>query len=175
MTRPEFTILVKAMKSVYTSGFFIPDQNAYDVWYVALQDLPYKVAHDAVMTYIKTEKGIPTPADIRNLASSSVERIAMTEMEAWSQVRKAICNSLYHAEEEFEKFPEAVKRAVGSPSTLKEWAMSDISDVNTVVSSNFMRSYRSARMQENKESMSTDFSKLVQDLRARERYLESAT
>ena len=69
----------------------------------------------------------------------------------WSEkVKNAIRNSLYNAKEEYYKLPENIQRLVGSPSTLREWAMLDISELDTVVQSNFMRSYK-ARQEHEKE------------------------
>ena len=45
MEREEFKILVKAMKAVYAQPTFIPDKDAFDVWYGLLQDLPYEQAN----------------------------------------------------------------------------------------------------------------------------------
>ena len=39
MEREEFKILVKAMKAVYAQPTFIPDKDAFDVWYGLLQDV----------------------------------------------------------------------------------------------------------------------------------------
>ena len=43
MTREEWAVLVKAMKAVYTSPSFLPDQNAFDTWYGLLKDIDYKL------------------------------------------------------------------------------------------------------------------------------------
>lgn len=72
----------------------------------------------------------------------------LNEMAAWEMVQKAIRNSGYHAEEEFEKLPEIVQKSVVSPSQLKEWALTENLNVE-VVSSNFMRTYRVERAREN--------------------------
>ena len=65
-------------------------------------------------------------------------------MEAWSLVRRAISNSTYNAEQEFERLPEAVQRAVGSPANLREMAALDIERVETVEQSHFIRAYDAA-------------------------------
>ena len=65
-------------------------------------------------------------------------------MEAWSLVRRAISNSTYNAEQEFERLPEAVQRAVGSPANLREMAALDIERVETVEQSHFIRAYVAA-------------------------------
>ena len=66
----------------------------------------------------------------------------MTEYEAWNTVKKAIGNGYYGCVEEFGKLPEILRRLVGSPNQLRDWATMESEALNTVVASNFMRSYR---------------------------------
>lgn len=152
MEREEFKTLVKGMKAVYAQPTFIPDQDAFNVWYELLKDLPYTQANIAIQKYMLTEKFPPTIADIRAKANDIIARVeeSMSELEAWSLVSKAISNSGYHAQEEFDKLPEACQRAVGNSSNLKEWAMMESDKVATVEQSHFIRNYRVAvqRMQE---------------------------
>lgn len=147
MTRDEFKILVKAMKAVYAQPTFLPDQDAFNVWYGMLKDIPYGLANLAVQKHIMTEKFPPTIADIRSQASCITTRPeeTMTELEAWTLVYKAICNSSYNAEKEFEKLPRACQIAVGSPANLREWATMDNDQVVTVEQSHFIRNYRTAQ------------------------------
>ena len=77
---------------------------------------------------------------------------SLTEMEAWTLVSRAARNSAYHAEREFEKLPPAVQQAVGGPEQLRAWAMMDTSEFESVVASNFMRTYRTVQERE-RESM----------------------
>ena len=46
------------------------------------------------------------------------------------------------ARAEFDKLPPVIQRLVGAPSQLQEWAQMDSDTVNSVVASNFQRSYR---------------------------------
>lgn len=148
MTREQFAVLVKAMKSAYTKPDFLPDQNSFNVWYALLQDLDYRVLSAAVQSHIQTSPYLPTVADLRSRAQQFTAKDPLNEMTAWSMVYKAICNSGYHAEEEFAKLPETVQRAVGSPANLREWAAMDISTVSSVGQSNFLRAYRAASARE---------------------------
>lgn len=66
----------------------------------------------------------------------------MTEQEAWALVAEAVRNGTYGAEKEFEALPPVVQRLVGSPRQLREWAVTDSHELQTVVASNFQRSYR---------------------------------
>ena len=55
MEREQFKVLVKAMKAVYAQPTFIPDQDAFNVWFALLGDLPYKQAELAVQKHMATE------------------------------------------------------------------------------------------------------------------------
>ena len=48
MTREEFKTLVKGMKAVYAQPTFIPDQDAFNVWFELLKDIPYQQANVAI-------------------------------------------------------------------------------------------------------------------------------
>lgn len=146
MTREDFAVLVKAMKAVYSSENFIADKDAFDVWYGLLQDLPYEQANLAIQKYMATEKFPPTIADIRTKATEIIAPAeeSMNELQAWALVQKAIRNSGYNSEKEFERLPEACKIAVGTPANLREWALMDSDQVATVEQSHFIRNYRAA-------------------------------
>jgi len=61
-----------------------------------------------------------------------------------------------------------LQKIVGSPNTLREWALMDVETVNSVIQSNFMRSYR-AKMTKMKEyAMLPESTKqLIQSLAAK--------
>ena len=85
---------------------------------------------------------MPTPGQIIN--KISVIRQSendMTELEAWGYVSKAIRNSAYNAKSEYDKLPEILKQCV-TPDLLKDWATVEGEDVQTVIQSNFLRTYR---------------------------------
>lgn len=140
MTREEFSILVKGMKAVYSDPKFIADKDAFDVWYAMLNDLEYSQVSNACKMFMMTSKFPPTIADLRTGVVKQTQPQELTPTEAWALAYKAICNSAYHADEEYEKLPPMVKRAVGSPDNLRTWATS--SDFNeSVEQSQFIKIY----------------------------------
>ena len=146
MTREQFGVLVKGMKAVYGDPKFIPDADAIKVWYEFFKDEDYMVVQAAVQKYMANNEFPPTVAGIRKiLAQMNTSSDDMTEGYAWSLVYKAICNSSYCAREEFEKLPEVCQKAVGRYENLREWAMVSTDEVNTVIHSNFLRSFRAAK------------------------------
>lgn len=154
MTRDEFKKIVKGLKSIFSDPKFIADQDAFDMWYALLKDLDYEVASMATQAYMQTEKFSPTPADIRRYASQITSPLTndMSEVEAWGMVSKAVCNSLYHSEEEFERLPKLIQQVLGNPIRLRELAQLDVAQLQTVEASNFMRSYR-ARLEVHKREL----------------------
>lgn len=169
MTREQFKVLVKAMKAVYTNPGFIPDQDAFDVWYSMLKDLDYAIASRAVQMHLQTEESPPTVAGIRkqSVKLKADETDDLNETAAWSLVLKAIRRSTYYSEEEFAKLPATVQRAVASPKQLREWAT--LEDVDgktlTVIQSNFQRAFRAEQQRERERNkLSPDVLKLMRPL-----------
>ena len=169
MTKDQFKVFVKAMKAVYTNPGFIPDQDAFDVWYSMLKDLDYTIASRAVQMHLQTEESLPTVAGIRkqSVKLKADETDDLNETAAWSLVLKAIRRSTYYSEEEFAKLPATVQRAVASPKQLREWAM--LEDVDgktlTVIQSNFQRTFRAEQQRERERSkLSPDVLKLMKPM-----------
>lgn len=169
MTKDQFKILVKAMKAVYTNPGFIPDNDAFDVWYSMLKDLDYALASRAVQMHMQTEETTPTVAGIRKQSAKlkADETDDLNETAAWSLVLKAIRRSAYYSEEEFAKLPATVQRAVASPKQLREWAT--LEDVDgktlTVIQSNFQRTFRAEQQRERERSkLSPDVLKLMKPM-----------
>lgn len=105
---------------------------------------PYEVVAAAVKALISTDiKGFPPViGQVKEKIHLLTHPQEMAPMEAWSYVAKAIRNSAYNSKEEFEKLPEIVQAVVGSPDQLQEWAGMDADTVQSVIASNFQRSFQ---------------------------------
>ena len=90
MTREEFKVLVKGMKAVYAQPTFIPDQDAFNMWFALVGDLPYEVCSVAIKKYMLTNKFPPTVAEIRELASNVINGDQLTWGEAWERAMTAV-------------------------------------------------------------------------------------
>ena len=71
-----------------------------------------------------------------------IEIEQLSEGEAWAMVKKAIQDGNYHSEERFNELPPLVQRAIGGAAMIRQWAQTDSDEVNTVIMSNFQRTYR---------------------------------
>lgn len=87
----------------------------------------------------------PTVGEIKNQLYRIQTADGLNDGQAWNLVEKACRRGLYHAQEEFDKLPPDVQMAVGGPEQLKAWARMDAETVNSVVASNFRRTYRTVQ------------------------------
>ncbi len=143
MTREETKKILRIIYNCFPN--FRPDNivETTEVWELMLADYTYPQISVALKSYIlsNTSGFAPTIGQLVELVHSVSKPQELNEMEAWSLVSKAIRNSGYRYAEEFLKLPEIIQRAVGTPEQLRIWATDE--DYNeTVVMSNFQRSYR---------------------------------
>ena len=152
MTRQEAIAIMAMLKTAYPS--FYKDLSkeelnaAVNLWATMFADDPAYIVTEAVKSLMCTLKYPPTIADVKEKIAMITQPPTMTEMEAWQKVRRAI--SYYDADETFAQLPPILQKIVGSPSVLRQWAQMEAETVDSVIQSNFMRSYK-ARVAHEKE------------------------
>lgn len=121
-----------------------------NLWCDMFANDDYRIVGAAVKAYIATdEKGFPPNVGIiKSHIRKLTEPEEMTEQEAINLIMKAVSNGIYNSGEEYRKLPPVLQRLVGSPARLREWAAMDSDTVNSVVSSNLMRSYKAIQSRE---------------------------
>lgn len=156
MTREETIKILAVLRGAYPAFYRdITKQEAEStiaLWMSMFDEEPYELVAAAVKAFIAGDgKGFP-PAigQIKERIRQITQTEEMTEQEAWALVSKAICNSTYGSEEEFAKLPPEIQAVVHDPGQLRQWAMSPADSVETVIASNFMRSFK-AKQKVNRE------------------------
>lgn len=153
MTDKETRKIIAVLMVAYPNYKPINIDFTVSVWTDILSDYSYSEVDVAIKAYISTDTSGFAPAIgqvIDKIKSITTPR-QMTDAEAWSLVRKAISDSSYNATDRFNELPVTCQRAVGSPAQLRMWAL-DASYNENVVSSNFMRSYRTEVARQNELS-----------------------
>lgn len=120
-----------------------PETTA-SIWARMFPSEEYPRVEAAIMAFVASDvKGYP-PAigQIKEKLAQMEADNTLDEAGAWSLVAAAMRNGIYGSEKEFRNLPADIQRSVGSANQLREWAMMDTETVNSVVCSNFMRSYR---------------------------------
>jgi hypothetical protein len=65
MNRQEFGQFVMAMRTYYNKEKLVPNDQAMELWYMQLSDIPYDIACEMLNRWVQVEKWSPTIADIR--------------------------------------------------------------------------------------------------------------
>lgn len=113
MNTKEFTTLAMAIKTYYPRERILPNEQAMDLWYGQLKDIPYNVAEAALNKWVSTNKWSPSIADIRELATSIQHGDIPDWGEAWEKVCAA-CRRLGRdrSREALESFDDLTREAV---------------------------------------------------------------
>lgn len=132
--------MVQAMYPNFQQGRNIALTTA--LWEKVLADEDFRSVCAAYTAYLATDtRGFPpAPGALKEILHR--REGDLTEVAAWAMVRKAISNSAYDSEREFAALPETLRRTIGDAKTLRSWALMNEEEVETVISSNFQRSYK---------------------------------
>lgn len=153
MSREEIQDLLISIQSLYPNWKPENKTATVNAWHWALEEYPAPEVKAALQMYVKTNNTgfAPSVSQIINGIYKPMEKDTLSEGEAWSLVKRAIQDGNYHAEERYNELPPLVQKAVGSPNMIHQWAGTDSDEVNTVIMSNFQRSYKTIvqREQEN--------------------------
>ena len=151
MNRLETGRILAMITAIYPS--FSKDRDPKilaDVWHRVFMNVPYDTVERALSAFLASDtKGFPpTPGAINAYIVRAKQAKEMTDTEAWGLVYKALTRGGYNSREEFEKLPPKIRKIVGSPAQIHEWAMLPASEVCTVIASSFMRTYRARQEME---------------------------
>lgn len=166
MTEQETKSVLSYLNATWDMAKDKDPRQVLAVWQDIFAEDDVRLVQAAVKLYVNQEKFPPKPADIRAKMKKLVQEREGTEMEAWNKVRRAIHGASMEnwsrtltengpgkpsAVVAFEKLPPEIRTVVGCPEQLANWEMLDSKQLDTVVQSNFMRSYRTVI--EDKERM----------------------
>lgn len=148
MTREETLLILAVLKAAYPHAF--KDMKKSDgeamvnLWQMQFASENYQEVSAAVNALIATRTVgySPTIGEVKERLYRLRNVNELSEGEAWGMVYKALSNGYYGYMDEWKKLPQEVQRAVGNPEQLREWSQMETDTVQSVVASNFMRSYR---------------------------------
>lgn len=156
MTREETLAVMGVLKAAYPSyyrGMTKADaESVVGLWSAMFaDDDPALVAAAVKALIVASDREFPPLiGTVKEKMRQLTAKDEMTDAEAWALVAKAVKNGIWGAEDEFHKLPPDVRRIVGTPSQLRDWARMDSSALHSVVASNFQRAYR-VRTEKNRE------------------------
>lgn len=175
MTRNQTVEIIGLLQTNYPDVYRNMSDDALaatvNLWARMFTDEPYEIVAAAVMGYIanNTARFAPNIGQVKEAIRKLTHQDELTEGEAWAMVSRALRRSTYDSQEEFAALPPIVQKAVGSPAQLREWAGMDADTVQSVVASNFQRTYRTmlaraAEQEKTPERIRAYFSGLTQPM-----------
>lgn len=90
MTKKEFALIALALQEYYPRDKLLQTNEARELWFKQLQDIPYQIAEAGVQKWVSLNKWSPTIADIREMATSVSLGSIPDWGEAWNEVQVAI-------------------------------------------------------------------------------------
>ena len=143
MDKQEAYQILTLLQANYPDSFRGMSKEAANVkvnlWADMFSEEPFEAVAAAAKAYIATDTGgfMPTIGKLKDMLHRMQSPQQMTQMEAWGLVAGALRNSVYGADDEFRKLPPAVQRA-----------LMDAETVQSVVASNFQRSFQVCQKRE---------------------------
>ena len=182
MTIDEMAEIMDVLEIAYPAFYARQDESAklkaMELWATTFADDPAQMVAMAVKAFIVSDtKGFPPNiGQIKDIIYKVTmpRELEMSELEAWTLVRRAIRGASMadwsrklgpdgigppSAVAKFNALPEILQRLVGDPGQLALWEELPDDEINTVIQSNFMRSWR-AMVSHEKEMLA-----LPQDIR----------
>lgn len=158
MTEEQVGKLLMTIQAYYPN-YKPPDKKiTLNAWYIMLVEYPEELVLQALRACIATNTSgfAPDVGQIMSKIQTISQPQELDGMTAWGLVSKALRNGTYGAVEEFNKLPPTVQKAVGLSDNLKNWATSDYQTIETVIQSNFLRTYEAVVKRETEISRMPD-------------------
>lgn len=160
-----FAVLKANYNNFFKSMSRLDAQAMVNLWAEMFENVSYSLVGAAVKAYIASDTTgyPPNVGQINEQIRRLTQREQMTEQEAVALIMKATRNGIYNAQEEYDKLPPILQRLAGSPDQIRAWAVMDADELQTVVSSNLMRSYRViAKKEEERQTLPASVAQLLE-------------
>lgn len=137
MTSKECLQLLGMMRSLFPNEKQMTDEDIKVkamFWADIMKDISYQQALEGLRHYAATSTTgfAPQPAHILNYAR---HKNKLTDAEIERYLLRALSNSTYNSEAEFERLPEDIKKLVGSPAELRSQATRETDDTRIYIKS----------------------------------------
>ena len=138
----DFRTIVRGLQAAFPRDNFIPNEYTFNLWYTALQDIPYPSLNRASTSYIMSNRFPPTIADIRQLAYDLSAQPDELPSAAWNQLLRAF-REAYAPDSEavWEQLPDITKKIVGGYATFRAWGNTELSALESVQRPMFVKRF----------------------------------
>lgn len=166
MTKAETMVMFKILKTTYPN--FYKDMGKKEIeetislWSEMFKDCNTQLVMQSIKELINTFKYPPTIADIKDkMYELSTIKDNKSPSELWEKLNKAISNSAYNSQSEFEKLPDEVKIFVGTPRQLFELSQMPSETVNSVTKGQFLKQIEDIKARKKADKMMLSDTKIL--------------
>ena len=125
MEKNEFAMLAAAIRTYYPKENILPNQQAMELWYRELKDIPFPVAEAALRKWVATNKWSPSIAEIREMTVNVTQGDELTWGEAWEKALHAVRRyGMYRQKEAMASLDPMTRRCVENVG-FREMCMSE--------------------------------------------------
>lgn len=173
MDKKEFGLFASALRTYYPKEQILPNQQAMELWYRELQDIPYTVAEAGLRKWVSTNKWSPSIAEIREMTSTVQHGDIADWGEGWEQVIMAIRRyGSYRIPEAMESFDPITRQCVERLG-FRNICMSENIAADRA---NFRMMYEQiANRQKADNQMSVPLRQLISQIQGNDRLIEGST
>lgn len=125
------------------------------VWYNTFSEYPFATVMVGIQGYISTDTSgfPPSPGQVVKVIQDLTAEEETNSMEAWAIVKKAVNSPRDRMEETFRTLPPLIQKVVGGHHQLMAWGNVNEEEFETVIQSNFMRTYETEKRRQKQIDM----------------------
>lgn len=125
------------------------------VWYNTFSEYPFATVMVGIQGYISTDTSgfPPSPGQVVKVIQDLAAEKETNSMEAWAIVKKAVNSPRDRMEETFRTLPPLIQKVVGGHHQLMAWGNVNEEEFETVIQSNFMRTYETEKRRQKQIDM----------------------
>ena len=113
MNKKEFALFASALRTYYPKENILPNEQAMQLWFNQLNDIPYNVAEVMLNKWVAINKWSPAISDIRENAAGLMQGEAKEWGDAWQEVLRAISKyGSYREDEALESLDDTTRLVV---------------------------------------------------------------
>ena len=140
MNKQDTARIMKMIKAAYPN--FDKNGSEEDIanlWVWRFKNVDVNVVFEAVGEYIDTDMSgfAPSVGQIKQIIANKAYK-PIDPGDAWQQVMRALSDAGSYPQKAFDALPAPIQRAVGSATTLKQWAMTPTAELESFTKQRFV-------------------------------------
>ena len=159
MKKSETVSCIQYLDAAYPNAYKRFDMEKFEnliaVWYNTFSEYPVEMVMVGIQGYISTDTSgfPPAPGQVIKVIQDITRQEETNSMEAWAIVKRAVNSPRDRAKEVFDSLPPLIQKVVGGHQQLLAWGNVGEDEFETVIQSNFMRTYETEKRRQKQIDM----------------------